>query len=102
MEFSAEIIAAVGAAAVFAALTFRQLSGTVIKLNDELQEAIKERHDSEVERTTLKSRIVELESQLGSLKLQMETQAQEIANLRRQVQERDGLLASLQQRLESN
>lgn len=87
MEFSAEIIVAIGAAAALAALAFRQMSTTVIKLNDELQELLRERREGEAERQTLQQRVAELESRLSAMVTQLDGQSQEIDLLRRKLQD---------------
>ena len=65
-EISTALIAAVGAAALLAALAFRNIIETVIRLNDELQEGIQERHANEREREALRERITVLETQLAA------------------------------------
>jgi hypothetical protein len=67
-ELSAGLIIAVGGAALFAALAFRSLVESVIKLNRELQETIRERQQDDDERETLKDRIGELEHELAICK----------------------------------
>lgn len=67
-ELSAGLIVAVGGAALFAALAFRSLVESVIKLNRELQETVRERQQDDDERETLKSRISELEHELAICK----------------------------------
>jgi Sec-independent protein translocase protein TatA len=67
-ELSAGLIIAVGGAALFAALAFRSLMESVIKLNRELQETVRERQQDDDERETLKSRISELERELAICK----------------------------------
>ncbi|MCB9438420.1 MAG: hypothetical protein H6673_15700 [Anaerolineales bacterium] len=64
MEFGTEVIIAVGAAGLLAALAFRYLIETVIKLNNELQETITERHRFDEERERLTASVKHAESRL--------------------------------------
>jgi predicted nucleic acid-binding Zn-ribbon protein len=91
-----DLLIAVAATGVLAAMTFRHLTGTLIQLNDELKEAIQERHTSETERDTLRSRVTELEGQVAQLKVKLESQACEIQALQTRLKHCDELVALLQ------
>ncbi len=67
-ELSAGLIIAVSGAALLAALAFRSLVESVIKLNRELQETLRERQQDDLQRETLQSRISELERELAICK----------------------------------
>jgi len=93
MEMGAGIIAAVGGAALLAAMAFRQMVSTVMKLNDELQETIQERRASETQRDALQVKVTELETQLTIMQARLEAQAQEIQTLRERLQDCDEAVA---------
>lgn len=71
-ELSAGLIIAVGGAALFAALAFRSLVESVIKLNRELQESIRERQQDDLEREALKDQISQLKDDLEHCRKFME------------------------------
>lgn len=93
---STGLIAAIGGAGVLAAMAFRQLTDTVIKLNQELRLAIDERRASETERATLKQRIDAMDDTIRDLEARIEHQAAEIAHLVQQLSDREAQLAALQ------
>jgi predicted nucleic acid-binding Zn-ribbon protein len=95
---STSFIVAIGGAGMLAALAFRQLTATVIQLNQELRLAIEERKVGETERATLKQRIDDLEDHIDQMEARIEAQAEEIHTLQRQLGERDRLIAHLQTR----
>lgn len=91
----AGLLAAIGAAALMGAMAFRQLTATLIKLNDQLQETLDERHETANERDTLQTRVAELETQLIALRAKIDEQAAEIERLRAHLAESDKLVALL-------
>ena len=94
-ELSTGLFVAIAGAALMGAMAFRQLTATLIKLNDQLQESIDERRTSESERDTLQGRVAELETQLNALKIRLESQSAEIERLRTHLDECDRLVALL-------
>lgn len=95
MEVGAEIIAAIGGTTLLAAMAFRQMMATVIKLNDELVETIEERRHSEAQRDALQAKVIELETRLVVMQSRLETQELEIQALQQRLQESDEIIAQL-------
>lgn len=88
-DLTAGLILAVGGAGLLAALAFRQLIDSVIKLNTELQNTVHDRQTIEAEREQLRDRVAILEDQIAALEAK-------ITALEFQLHERDLLIASLQ------
>lgn len=65
-ELSAALIIAIAGAAMFAALAFRYLADTVVKLNQELQAILAERRLDEIQRKALQDQIEKLEDDLDA------------------------------------
>lgn len=93
--WSAELIVAVAGAALLGALAYRQLTSTLIQLNNELQEAIQERRAGESEREILRTRIAELETQVGQLETRLERQSRELQELQGRLKACDELVTLL-------
>lgn len=91
----AGLLAAIGAAALMGAMAFRQLTATLIKLNDQLQETIDDRHETATERDTLQTRVATLETQIIALRAKIDAQAAEIERLHTHLAECDKLVALL-------
>lgn len=91
----AGLLAAIGAAALMGAMAFRQLTATLIKLNDQLQETIDDRHETATERDSLQGRVTELESRLAAMQARIDAQSAEIERLRTHLAECDKLVALL-------
>lgn len=85
----------VAGAGVLAAVAFRHLTNTLIKLNDELQEAIAERRRGEAERDVLRSRVAELEAQVKILEGRLEQQVSEIQHLHTRLRNYDELATAM-------
>lgn len=101
-NISAELIGAVAGAALLAALAFRYLVQSVIRLNEQLQEAIDERLASEEERQTLRQKVVNLEFQVASLQSRLDEQAREIQSLQSQLLQRDQVIEGLRQKIQQS
>lgn len=93
------LIGAVAGAALLAAVAFRQLIGTVIHLNQQLQQTVKEWLESEEMRQELQEKVTELEFQVASLQNQLLAQQAEFEVLRQRLTERDELIEQLSTRL---
>lgn len=85
MEMDSEIILALSATGLLAALMFRSLISSMIKINDELQETIQSRAITEDKNFALQSEIQELKTEIADLKHQLELQSEEIKLLRSQL-----------------
>lgn len=96
------LIGAVAGAALLAAIAFRQLIGTVIHLNQQLQQTVKEWLESEEMRQELQEKVTELAFQVASLQNQLQAQQQELVVLRERLTERDELIEQLRTRLPEN
>lgn len=99
MEMETFVLGVAGAG-VLAAVAFRHLTNTLIKLNDELQEAIEERRRGEAERDVLRSRVAELEAQVKILEGRLEQQVSEIQHLHTRLQNCDELVTAMRMRPE--
>ncbi len=77
-ELSAGLILAIGGAGLLAALAFRYLIETVIRLNNELQETIQERHDYH-------KNCEQFMAKVGDLEMQITQQSAEIQQLQAQL-----------------
>lgn len=86
MSFSTEIIAAIGAAALLAAMAFRYLIDSVIKINNELQDSLADRHAVEEERVALMFRISELEARINAQEAEIQSLQLQLKSCNEQVQ----------------
>jgi hypothetical protein len=81
-DINTALVAAIGGAGLLAALAFRQLVETVIRLNDELQEAIRDRQANAAEREILNAKITLLERQLAEQQEEIRLLKQQLASYR--------------------
>ena len=95
MEIGSDLIVAVGGAALLAALAFRYLVDTVLKLNRDFQELFEKYHESENARQELLDKVASLEAHVTLLERQLEEQSNEIRKLRMQLGSRDELIEQL-------
>ncbi len=77
-DLSAGIILAIGGAGLLAALAFRYLIETVIRLNNKLQETIQERHEYH-------KNCEQFMAKMGDMEIQIARQSAEIQQLQAQL-----------------
>jgi predicted nucleic acid-binding Zn-ribbon protein len=99
VEMEAFVLGVAGAG-LLAALAFRHLTSTLIKLNNELQETIEERRRGESERDLLRTRVAELEAQVKVLESRLEQQVSEIQHLHTRLQNCDEMVTALRMKPE--
>lgn len=82
---SSEIVLALGATVLFGSWAFKMLVTSIIKLNDELQETISQRLETEKKRLVLLQKIQQLELTVADLERKTVKQDQTIRDLQKQL-----------------